>query len=137
MYGNNYGYYNPTRNYGMPTSNQYIGQPMAQSFQPITNSHTLQGKIADSIDVVKALDFPMDGTISYFPIANGSAIVTKQLQNDGTSKTIIYKPIEDTKEELPKYATVDDIDKVREELYELKKSIRDMRDNREKRDKHE
>lgn len=42
----------------------------------------------------------MDGSVSYFPVADGSAIVSKQLQTDGTSKIQIYKLSKDTKEFL-------------------------------------
>lgn len=69
--------------------NQQIPTPQPVYKQPIG----LQGKSVDSIDVVKAMDIPLDGSISYFPLADGSAIVSKQLQMDGTSKTIIYEPV--------------------------------------------
>ena len=75
-------------------------QIMQQPVQPIQNIG-LQGKSVDSIEVVKAMDIPLDGTISYFPLTNGTAIVTKQLQMDGTSKTVIYEPVkEENKEEI-------------------------------------
>ena len=72
---------------------QPMQQPMQQ--QPIINNIGLQGKSVDSIDVVKAMDINLDGSVSYFPLTDGSAIVTKQLQMDGTSKTVIYKPIKE------------------------------------------
>lgn len=79
--------------------NQPIQQPIVQPIQPVQNIG-LQGKSVDSIDVVKAMDIPLDGSVSYFPLTDGTAIVTKQLQQDGTSKTIIYEPIkEENKEE--------------------------------------
>lgn len=96
-------------NYYQPF-NPYFGQPMQrmpQMEQPYTNYSqpvtgpqpiykqpaSLQGKSVDSVDVVKAMDIPLDGSISYFPLTDGSAIVSKQLQMDGTSKTIIYEPV--------------------------------------------
>ena len=106
-----------------PNYNQFYGQmqmpkmanaqPM-QSVQPMQTMEQyqpqqiykqigLQGKSVDSIDVVKAMDIPLDFSISYFPLTDGSAIVTKQLQTDGTSKTVVYKPIEDKEiENVPK-----------------------------------
>lgn len=77
---------------------QQIQQPIPQPIQPIG----LQGKSVDSVDVVKAMDINLDGSISYFPLTDGSAIVTKQLQMDGTSKTIIYKPVKEEGKEEPK-----------------------------------
>lgn len=105
--------------YGQPNYyNQFYGQPMQQMpkyqqqyqqpvYQPQTQN-VIQGKSVDSIDVVKAMDIPLDGSISYFPITDGTAIVTKQLQQDGTSKTIIYKPVENQEIEVPKYITKED-----------------------------
>ena len=64
----------------------------------------------DSLDVVKATDIPYDGSVSYFPLTDHSAIITKQLQQDGTSKMIIYKPIADNEEEnKSKYVTETDL----------------------------
>ena len=139
MYGNPY--YNQTQRYqpmGMAT------QPMpTQSYiQPIQQAPAqigLQGKIVDSIEVVKAMDIPLDGSVSYFPLSDNSAIVTKQLQNDGTSKTIVYKPIQEQEKEMPKYVTIDevkkeiekidlsDIEDIKEELREIKKQLKDLK----------
>ena len=90
-------YYQPQMRVGQPIQTvqqiqpmqqqQIVQQPMAQPIQAIG----LQGKSVESIDVVKAMDIPLDGSVSYFPLTDGSAIVSKQLQQDGTSKTIIYK----------------------------------------------
>ena len=85
----NYGQYYP----------QYI--PQMQRFQSLEQQYPqtyqqqingLQGKSVESFDVARAIDIPIDGSISYFPLTDGSAIITKQLQMDGKSKTIIYKP---------------------------------------------
>lgn len=125
-------------------------QPIEQNVQPINNQPYLQplqvtkplgllGKSVDSIEVVKATDIPLDGSISYFPLTDGSAIVTKQLKADGTSKTIVYKPIQDTEETVPMYVTIeeldkrfneinfDDIDDLKEEFKDIKKDIKDLK----------
>ena len=96
----------------------------------------LQGKSVDSIDVVKAMDIPLDGTISYFPLTDGTAIVTKQLQSDGSSRTIVYKPIDkEEQEKLPQFITneqledamkkVDNKD-LKEEIKNIKKQIKEI-----------
>ena len=147
---NNYGF-NPY--YQQQRFNTIPQQPMEQPIQqPIQNNimqnrSMLNGKSVDSIDVVKAMDIPLDGSISYFPIADGSAIVTKQLQNDGTSKTTIYKPIQNEEvAETPKYITeeqlnaaikqidLSDIDDLKEELIEIKREIKQIRKNKNKED---
>lgn len=80
---------------------QYVPQPVQPQSQPQTFKQTigLQGKSVDSIDVVKAMDIPLDGTVSYFPLTDGSAIVSKQLQMDGTSKTVVYEPVKEENKE--------------------------------------
>lgn len=46
--------------------------------QPIQNKLlNLQGKIIDNLEVVKATDISLDGSVNYFPLADGSAIATK------------------------------------------------------------
>ena len=131
MYGN-FGMYG-NRNFGYPYQpNQNMQQPQQpiQPIQPITTNLGLQGKSVDSIDVVKAMDIPLDGSVSYFPLTNGTAIITKQLQQDGTSKTIIYKPIqeEEKKEEVKiDYLTKDDLSVFAENNNSLKNEIGNIR----------
>lgn len=106
-------------------------------FQRPTN---LQGKVVDNIEVVKAIDILLDGSISYFPLADGSAIVSKQLQQDGTSKITIYKPLNDDKQDDIKYVTendlrtflgdfnIKDIKDIKDEIKSLKKQLRNITD---------
>ena len=139
-----------------PNYNQFYGQmqmpkmanaqPM-QSVQPMQTMEQyqpqqiykqigLQGKSVDSIDVVKAMDIPLDGSVSYFPLVDGTAIVTKQLQADGTSKTVVYKPIEDKEiANVPTYITKEDLDKeikkvdnssIKDDIKTLKRKIEDL-----------
>ena len=88
---NNYGYnpYYPQQKFqNIEQPNQ---QPMMTTYQPpmqLAKPTTLLGKAVESIDVVKATDIPLDGSISYFPLTDGSAIVSKQLQTDGTRRLL-------------------------------------------------
>jgi hypothetical protein len=144
MFGNPYygGYRDQQQKYQpMPT------QPMnVQNYMPmanVTNPVSLLGKVVDSIDVVKAMDIALDGSVSYFPLSDGSAIVTKQLQADGTSKTMIYKAIEGGAKDLPQYATMEEVKKeidkidlsdledIRDELTQIKKDIKNIKKNKE------
>lgn len=120
---------------------QYVPQGTIQ-----TKSIGLLGKSVDSIDVVKAMDIPLDGSVSYFPLTDGTAIVTKQLQQDGTSKTVVYKPIqeEEIKKSEKKYVTTEeltnaisgidlsDIEDLKDELDELKKQIKELKKSKSK-----
>lgn len=109
-------------------TNQYIPNPYylrPQEQMQYNRPSGLQGKMIDNIEVVKAIDIPLDGSTSYFPLADGSAIVSKQLQQDGTSKIIIYKPGEENKP--IKYATENDLNIIKEELTNLKKQIEEKK----------
>ena len=129
--------YNPYLNQYYGTQQMNRPQPMEMPMQTqnapqmaLNRQNMLYGKQVDSLEVVKAIDIPLDGSISYFPLANGSAIVTKQLQQDGTSKITIYEP--KTQKEDMKFATIEDIDKRLEkldfnEIDDLKDDLEDLR----------
>lgn len=141
-YGNPY-YFQPQNQRVQPIEQQNqpyvspIQNPMQNS--PLQNRQFLNGKSVDSIDVVKAMDIPLDGSISYFPIADGSAIVTKQLQTDGTSKTIVYRPVNEEKKDTPVYVTMPELEKtiseldfgdiedIKDELKEVKKELKELK----------
>lgn len=122
---------------------QFAQQPQ-QSYPQNPQSYPqptlgLQGKSVESLDVVKAMDIPLDGSISYFPLTDGSSIITKQLQQDGTSKTIIYKPFTEptTPVETIKYVSEEEVKamlennsetilELQDEIKELKRQNRDI-----------
>ena len=138
-----YNQYNPYMNrlYGQQQTN--IPQPMDLSNQQQNtpqmglNRAFLNGKQVESLDIVKNLEIPLDGSISYFPLVNGTATATKHLMQDGTSKITIYEP--KVEKENIKYATIDDIDKklekldfseiddLKEELDDLKKELKELK----------
>lgn len=146
---NNYGYnpyYQPQRFQNVEQPNQ---QPMMTTYQPpiqLTKPTTLLGKAVESIDVVKATDIPLDGSISYFPLTDGSAIVSKQLQNDGTSKIVVYKPAKEDKKEAIQFATLDDLQEaigeidlsdiqdLKEEIKDIKKQLKELKPKKTKED---
>lgn len=109
--------YNPY--YGQQTYTQPRYQPMEPQYM-LQQSKGLLGKSVDSVDVVKAIDIPLDGSVSYFPLTDGSAIVTKQLQLDGTSKIMVYKPTMEQREEIKTVSY--------EEFEELKKELKMVKD---------
>ena len=127
-----------------PYFNPYFNT-QSQPVQPVPMRYNsgLQGKSIDNLEVVKAMDIPLDGSISYFPLVDGTAIVTKQLQQDGTSKITIFKPIEAEEATSVKYATIEDIENrinniklpdmkpLQDEIKTLKKQIRILLDKEE------
>lgn len=140
-------YYMPNNRFQNPEQFQNQQIPQQPSYPQNPQSYPqpsvgLQGKLVDSIDTVKAMDIPLDGSISYFALTDGSAIATKQLQTDGTSKIVIYKPAtpEQVKAETPKFVTVDEVEEMlkqepkevkelKEEIKNLKRQIRDLTDD--------
>ena len=129
MYGNNY--------YNQMTRYQPAQMPVYQMPNLQVSANTgLLGKTVDSIEVVKATDIPLDGSVSYFPLTNGSAIISKQLQMDGTSKMVVYKPVVEETEEKLKYVTADELKKaiskidlteIKEDIEELKRQIKNKK----------
>lgn len=129
---NNYGY-NPYLQQQRFTGTEQ--QPMMTTYQPpiqLTKPSGLLGKVVDSIDVVKSLEIPLDGSTSYFPLADNSVIITKQLQTDGTSKMVVYKPTQEDKKEEIKYVTIDDLHEAindidLSDIQDLKDDVKDIK----------
>ena len=144
---NNYGYnpyYQQQRMQGIEQQ-----QPMMTTYQQpiqLTKPSGLLGKSVDNIDVVKATDIPLDGSISYFPLTDGSAIVSKQLQMDGTSKMVIYKPIKENSDDSKKFVTFEemqselakidilDLEDLKDEIKEIKKQLKEFKTKKSKDD---
>ena len=133
MYNNQFGY-NP---YYQPLNNNFttpnpVNNQISAVNSVVNNRQVLNGKLVDSVEVAKTIEYPLDGSVSYFPLTDGTAIITKQLKQDGTSKTTIYKPIEE--KEIPKveYATMEDLKKSIKEIDlsdidDLKDEIKDLK----------
>lgn len=121
---NNYGY-NPYGRY-MPQQPIMQQSPVisGQNNMISANSPVLSGKMVESEDIVKTIEIPLDGSISYFPLVDGSAIITKQLQRDGTSKLMVYKPLVEEQKEEKIYVTYEDMNK---QIKELKKEIKALK----------
>lgn len=136
--------YQPYANQAVQPQQPIQPQPVQQYAPQPVSIQGLQGKTVDSIDVVKAMDIPLDGSVSYFPLVDGTAIVTKQLQADGTSKTLVYKPSEEKKpEQQVKYITPEELNKaikdisvdddefeeLKEDVRSIKKQVKNLTDN--------
>lgn len=95
---NYYPNYNPSNYYlNHPYGNQYgLPQGMLQYSQQMQNqivqpSQSLNGKIVDSEDVVKATEVPIGG-YGIFPKADLSEIYIKSWNNNGTTNITTFKP---------------------------------------------
>lgn len=75
---------------------QAINQPVQQtqiSGISSINQFTPLGKIVESVDMVKATDIPMDGSMYYFPTADGSLVFGKQWLPNGQTRILTFKPV--------------------------------------------
>ncbi len=108
-------YNNPYQYYAPPNFSQGNQLNMPQFIQN-NQIKSLQGRQVDNVDVVKATEIPLDGSISYFPLIDGTAIFTKQLMQDGTSRINIYKPVQMEEKEEDKFVTQSEFEKQIEAL---------------------
>lgn len=143
MYGNPY-FAQQQQRFQQMVNQPTQPQPYIPTIQPINNPTSLLGKAVESIDVVKAMDIPFDGSISYFPLTDGSAIITKQLQTDGTSKMVVYKPVQEDKKDAIQFATLDDIQDaindldlsdiqdLKDDVKEIKKQLKEFKTKKSK-----
>lgn len=113
--------FNPNYMQNMPRNYQPMYQPNYNPIYTPVYQQGIQGRIVDNADVVRATEISLDGSVNYFPLADGSAILTKQLQMDGTSKIIMYKPVAN---EMPKQIDLNaEITSMKEQIEELKNKI--------------
>ena len=143
MYGNPY-FAQQQQRFQQMVNQPTQPQPYIPTIQPISNPTSLLGKAVESVDVVKAMDIPFDGSISYFPLTDGSAIITKQLQTDGTSKMVVYKPAQEDKKDAIQFATLEDIQDaindldlsdiqdLRDDIKEIKKQLKEFKTKKNK-----
>lgn len=143
FYNGAYSYQTPQPRNTQPISqiNPQVNQTLQTAPQniPQYNQTVLQGKSVDSIDVVKATDVTLDGSVCYFPLIDGSAIITKQLQPDGTSKITVYKPMPEetdvpqtkyvTENELKKEINKIDFSEFKDKFKEIDRKIEDLSDD--------
>lgn len=130
IYPNNYGMNNMYGVNQIPQQQSNLQQPMYVPTNQNFRQAGLQGKIVDSIDTVKAQDIPLDFSVTYFPLADSSAIITKQLQQDGTSKIVIYKPTVDSVDkdvEKIQYVTADQLSETLQNIQDMKDEIKTLK----------
>lgn len=80
-YGNPYGYQQ------MPLSIMAVPSPTPRETAP----PPMNGKVVDSPEEIRPNDIPMDGSVSFFPLKDGTAIYAKQWTGSGTITTAVYR----------------------------------------------
>ena len=86
--------------------NPYFQQPRMQQsqieqMQPVNQFQQqmprgVNGRVVQSVEMITANDVPMDGSAAFFPMQDMSAIFAKSWNADGTIKTVIFKPVNET-----------------------------------------
>lgn len=98
--------YNIQQAYPQYGYNPYFQQtrmqlPQIEQVQPVNQLQQqmprgVNGRVVQSVEMITANDVPMDGSAAFFPMQDMSAIFAKSWNADGTIKTIIFKPINET-----------------------------------------
>lgn len=97
----NYGY--PAYQPQQPQINMGYMTPAMQSQMAIQQNPN--GKIVDSVEMVKFTDIPMDGNSYYFPKADGTEVYSKRWLPNGSTEINTYVKVVDKEqqEEEPKF----------------------------------
>lgn len=64
-------------------------QPVMQPYQPRMG---VPGRMVSSADEITPNEVPMDGSLALFPLTDGSAILARSWNRDGTISTVMYAP---------------------------------------------
>ena len=119
-----YPVFNPYMN---QMQNPYAGmmqmqqQPYQQYVQPQQQTG-LNGKVVEGFDTFKTADIPMDGSVYYFPKADGTEIYTKRWLQNGTTEQSVYKIVQEQTEEKSN-PLMDKLNAIEEQLMSLQESL--------------
>ena len=116
--------YYPNNNF---YQNYSYGNGMYQNQQVQPTIATLQGKVVDSIDMVRVNEVPFGG-FGVFPKGDLSEVYIKSWNSNGTTQINTYKPVpaEETTE-AKEFSSIEALSKKMDELIEL-----NMEDNNKK-----
>lgn len=77
--------------YQAPTMQQMVGQ--GYSSTPSFHPHPgITGRVVNSLDEITVQEVPTDGTVAWFPSADGSCVYGKRWTPDGNITTMRYVP---------------------------------------------
>lgn len=78
------------------TYGQTMYQPMVQQYQPVqipqASRPQMQGRTVASADEITVQEVPTDGTVAWFPAADGSCVWGKRWTPDGNITTMRFVP---------------------------------------------
>lgn len=88
------GPYNPMMPFPQYPYQQQVYQPMPQTVMP-NQSRTISpiaGRVVNSLDEITVQEVPTDGTVAWFPSADGSCVYAKRWTPDGNITTMRFTP---------------------------------------------
>lgn len=135
---------NPYQNSYQPMQNPYMAQmgqyqqgaqmfpAQAQNSNLIQQPQGLIGKMVNDVSMVSPNDVPMDGNIAIFPKNDMSEIYCKQWKQDGTIRTVVYKPVLEQNQSETTNIPQMDFNALNEDMRALREDIKGVRDMIEK-----
>ena len=124
MAWNNYGWngYNPTNTFmpQMPVQAPQNISPVQAANNPIPVLRCIPVTSRAEVD---GFQIPFDGSTTYFADTSNGKIYTKTFNfNNGTAPIVTY--IRESDVPVPQYATIEDLDSLREEILGKKKAVK-------------
>ena len=123
--------YNPMMPYQQypqyPYQQQQAYQPMPQTVMP-NQSRTfspITGRVVNSLDEITVQEVPTDGTVAWFPSADGSCVYGKRWTPDGNITTMRFVP--ETADAAP--SQPDPFQLINARIDELVDLVEDISDN--------
>lgn len=121
-YSPQFGYQPYTPQYPM----QYtMPQPQVQAPQPIAKPAGIAGRVVANTNDISVQDVPTDGTVAWFPMQDGSAVIGKYWTPDGNITTMRFVPEAQPEREVRS----DPFDAINGRIDDLAAIIEDLNDN--------
>lgn len=128
----NYPIFNPM--YQNPTPNQMfqpqqfqpqmqLPQMPQQQLPPMQQNIGLPGKVVEGVENVRTMDIPMDGSMYYFPKADGTEIYTKRWLQNGTTEQLVFKVQQAEVEADKPNPLFEKLDNIQEQINKLEELI--------------
>lgn len=118
--------YNPIQQYPNFISN-FQAQPQMQLPQYQMPQNQFNGKIVDSVDIVKVTDIPMDGNTYFFPKADGTEVYSKRWLPNGSTEINTYAKVDvnQVEENKNKFEDIlmNKLDSIDERIEKLEKNL--------------
>lgn len=112
------GFMNP-----QPYVSQTPQMPWGQNGNRYAAPSTLPGRQISSIDEIMPNDVPMDGSVSFFPVRDGSCVYAKYWNRQGTIDTVKFVPAIATSEEETVNNQPDFVQEILRRLDKIEKSL--------------